>query len=61
MCTVAGVIGNVYLTIYRARVSAQPTLGGSYKQAATFDFTLSAIDAKRSDEKVYSIAYKKKA
>lgn len=36
-------------------------MDGSYKTASTYQFTLSAMDAKRADEAVYSIAYVPKA
>lgn len=51
------VIGHVILKVYKARVTQQPGLNGSYKQASTFQFTLSALDAKRNDGKTYSIAF----
>ena len=56
-CTESSIIGYVTLKVYRARVTGQPGLDGSYKSASTFQFTLSALDAKRNDEAVYSIAY----
>ena len=56
-CTESAIIGKVYLKVYRARITGQPGLDGSYKSASTFQFTLSAMDAKRADEAVYSIAY----
>lgn len=51
------IIGRVILKVYKARVTQQPGLNGSYKQASTFQFTLSALDAKRNDGKTYSIAF----
>lgn len=60
-CTESSIIGYVNLKVYRARVTGQPGLDGSYKTASTFQFTLSALDAKRNDEAVYSIAYVQKA
>lgn len=56
-CTESSIIGYVNLKVYRARVTGQPGLDGSYKSASTFKFTLSAMDAKRPDGAVYSIAY----
>jgi hypothetical protein len=56
-CTEAGVIGYALVKVYKARVTAQPGLDGSYKSASTFQFTLSAMDAKRADEACYAIAY----
>lgn len=60
-CTESSIIGYVTLKVYRARVTGQPGLDGSYKSASTYQFTLSALDAKRADEAVYSIAYTQKA
>ena len=59
-CSESSIIGYVSLKVYRARVTSQPGLNGSYKSASTFQFTLSALDAKRNDEAVYSIAYVQK-
>lgn len=59
-CTESAIVGYVNLKVYRARVTGQPGLDGSYKTASTFQFTLSALDAKRDDEAVYSIAYVQK-
>lgn len=56
-CTESAIVGYVNLKVYRARVTGQPGLDGSYKTASTYQFTLSALDAKRADEAVYSIAY----
>ena len=60
-CTESAIVGYVNLKVYRARVTGQPGLDGSYKSASTYQFTLSALDAKRSDEAVYSIAYAQKS
>lgn len=60
-CTESAIVGYVNLKVYRARVTGQPGLDGSYKSASTYQFTLSALDAKRADEAVYSIAYVQKA
>lgn len=49
--------GYVILKVYRARVTSQPGLDGSYKTASTFQFTLSTVDPKRDDGNAYSIAY----
>lgn len=56
-CTESAIVGYVNLKVYRARVTGQPGMDGSYKSASTYQFTLSAMDAKRADEAVYSIAY----
>lgn len=60
-CTKSGIIGYVVMRVYKCRVTAQPGMDGSYKQASTYQFTLSAIDAKRNDGMIYSIAYIKNA
>lgn len=59
-CSESAIVGHVYLKVYRARITGQPGLDGSYKTASTFQFTLSAMDAKRPDEAVYSLAYVRK-
>lgn len=56
-CTESSIIGHVYMTVYRARFTQMPGLDGSYKSASTYQFTLSAMDAKRPDDACYSIAY----
>lgn len=55
--TDSSIIGYVIMKVYKCRVTAQPGLDGSYKTASTYQFTLSAMDAKRADEATYSIAY----
>lgn len=35
-----------------------PGFDDSYKSASTFQFQLSAMDAKRDDGKIYELAYK---
>lgn len=56
-CSDSGIIGHVVMKVYRARITQQPGLDGSYKTASTYAFTLSALDPKRPDEAVYSIAF----
>ena len=56
-CTDASIIGYVVVRVYNARVTAQPGFDASYKNANTFQFTLAAMDAKRTDNATYSIAY----
>lgn len=53
----SSIIGYVILKVFRARVTAQPGLDGSYKSAGTYQFTLATLDPKRDDDAVYSIAY----
>ena len=56
-CTQAGIIGHFYMKIYKARVTSQPGMDSSYKTAGTYQFTLSAMDAKRPDGSCYACAY----
>ena len=56
-CTESSIIGYYIVKVFRARVTQIPGMDTSYKQAATFQFELTALDAKRSDEGAYSIAY----
>lgn len=61
VCTDSSIVGHVYVRVYKCRVTAQPGFDSSYKNANTFQFTLAAMDAKREDDAIYSIAYIKKA
>ena len=56
-CSLSAEIGHVYVKVFKARISQLPGMDGSYKTASTFQFTLSALDAKRTDEAVYQIYY----
>lgn len=56
-CTEASTKGYVVLTVYRARVTALPGFDSSYKTAATNSITVSALDPKRPDKKMYSVAW----
>lgn len=56
-CTDSAIIGHVIMHVFKCRVTSQPGLDGSYKTASTFQFTLSAMDSKRSDDAAYSIAF----
>lgn len=56
-CTDASVKGWVHMTVPRVRVTALPSLNGSYKTAATNGLTFAAIDMKRGDDLYYRIAY----
>lgn len=56
-CTESSIIGYYIIKVFRARVTQIPGMDTSYKTAATFQFELTALDAKRSDEGAYSIAY----
>lgn len=59
-CTESSIIGYYVVKVFRARVTTVPGVDTSYKTAATFNFTLSALDAKRNDEGCYSTAYFRK-
>lgn len=56
-CTDAGIKGYVDLKVYKARITQVPGMDTSYKSASTWQFTLSAMNPKRSDGSVYKIAY----
>lgn len=60
-CTDSSIIGYVYVRVFKCRVTTAPGFDASYKSAQTFNFVLSAMDAKRADDAVYSIAYVKGA
>ena len=59
-CSESAIIGYYIVKVFRARITTAPGFDSSYKSAATFQFTLSAMDAKRNDEGAYSAAYFKK-
>ena len=59
-CSESSIIGYYVVKVYRARITTIPGVDTSYKSAATFNFELTALDAKRNDEGVYSTAYFKK-
>ena len=56
-CTESAIIGYWVVRVFRARVTQQPGMDTSYKSAATFQFNLQALDAKRNDQGAYSVAY----
>lgn len=56
-CTDASVKGWVHMTVPRVRVTALPSLNGSYKQSATNGLTFAAIDSKRGDKLYYRVVY----
>lgn len=56
----AGIIGYVYMKIYRCRCTAMPGFDTSYKSAATNQVTFSVMDSKRDDGNAYEIAYVRK-
>lgn len=59
-CTESSIVGYYIVRVFRARITTLPGLDTSYKSAATFNFSLQALDAKRNDEGAYSTAYYKK-
>lgn len=59
-CTEADIIGYYVVKVFRARITQVPGMDTSYKTAATFQFELQALDAKRNDEGAYSTAYYRK-
>ena len=56
-CTDSAIKGYVELHVFRCRVTQAPGFDSSYKSAQTNQVTFSAIDAKRADDAVYSLAY----
>ena len=58
-CSDSAIIGHVYVHVFRCRVTAAPGFDASYKNAQTFQFTLGAMDPKRADDMIYSVAYKR--
>ena len=59
-CSESSIVGYYVVKVFRARVTTLPGVDTSYKTAATFNFELTALDAKRNDEGAYSTAYYKK-
>ena len=59
-CTESSIVGYYIVKVFRARITSIPGMDTSYKSAATFQFALQALDAKRNDEGAYSTAYYKK-
>lgn len=59
-CTESAIVGYYVVKVFRARITTIPGMDTSYKSAATFQFELTALDAKRNDEGAYSTAYFKK-
>ena len=60
-CTDADIIGYLYVTILRARVTSQPGFDTSYKTAATFGFELTTIDAGDPNDIAWKMDYVPKA
>jgi len=59
-CTESAIVGYYVVRVFRARITTIPGMDTSYKSAATFQFELTALDAKRNDEGAYSTAYYRK-
>ena len=59
-CTESSIIGYYVVKVFRARITTIPGMDSSYKSAATWQFEMTALDAKRNDEGAYSTAYFKK-
>lgn len=59
-CTESSIGGYYIVKVFRARITTLPGMDTSYKSAATFNFVLQALDAKRNDEGAYSTAYYRK-
>ena len=56
-CTESSVKGLVHFDIYKVRVTTDVPVDTSYKTAATFPVTFSAIDPERPDGQMYKISY----
>lgn len=56
-CTEAAIKGWVHVHVFRARVTAQPSIDSSYKTAATHQMTFTAMDPQRADGRMYRITY----
>ena len=56
-CTEAAVKGWIHIHVYRVRVTTPATIDTSYKTAATFPVTFSAMDPDRADGRMYDITY----
>ena len=56
-CSESAIVGYYVVKVFRARITTQPGMDSSYKTAGTYNFVLSALDAKRNDEGAYSTAY----
>lgn len=56
-CTVASQKGIIHVEIFRVRVTTPTNIDTSYKTAATFPVTFSAIDPQRPDGLWYTITY----
>lgn len=49
--------GWIHIHVYRVRVTTQATIDTSYKTAATFPVTFSALDPQRADGRMYDMTY----
>ena len=56
-CTESSTKGFVVATVYRARITTLPGFDSSYKSASTNSITMSALDPKRADKKMYSVRW----
>ena len=59
-CSQSDIIGYYVVKVFRARVTTVPGMDTSYKSAATFQFELTALDAKMEHGEAYSTAYFKR-
>ena len=56
-CTEAAKKGLLHVHVYRVRASSLPGVDTSYKTAATFPVTFTAIDPHRADGLMYKVSY----
>lgn len=51
-----GIVGYVQIVIFKGKIQRGQTIGGSYKSASTFDTTITSVDPRRSDKKMFDIS-----
>lgn len=56
--TEANVVGYGQITVFKAKIKADFTMGGQYKQASSFTMTLKGLDPRRPDQNMWKFVYK---
>lgn len=51
------IIGNMQLTIFKAKIAQSFKVGGGVKAAQTFDLTLNALDPRRADKQMWKSVF----
>lgn len=54
-------IGTIQWLVYKAKISKETSMGGSYKSASEFSLKASALDPRRPDHKVFDVLFFPKA